>query len=357
MREPTLNEIQEASERLAPYLSQTPLLPLCGVSSECRILVKPENLQPVRSYKIRGAGNALLKHIEQHTQNQVQQQQQENQQEQEQQEQKRQQQQPKILTASMGNFIQGLLYFTTKLNLPCSVLVPDNAAQTKLDRIKKMDPNINILKTNFPQWFDFLLSRGSKHPEDVPSERFVGQHFISPVTDQDVLTGNATIGLEIVQAVTDDKLDAILVPWGGGALALGIASAIHQSRPEIDIYAVEVETAAPLAAAFAAGHPVTVKYTPSFVDGIGGTSVLPDAFKLAQDVGIKGSLVVTLEEIKSAIRLLIARQSLVAEGAGAASTAAALKYCKQYKWHSVACIVSGGCLNSSDLVDILQQDK
>src|SRR5205823_7963023 len=170
--------------------------------------------------------------------------------------------------------------------------------------------------------------------------------FIHPFADPAVMAGNGTIGLEIVEDA--GPLESVVVPWGGGGLSIGIASALRAVRPDVRVYAAEVETAAPLAASLAAGHPVTIDYTPSWVDGIGGGSVLDEIWPLASSL-IDGSITVSLPEVAGAIRLL-ASGGVVAEGGGAASVAAALT---GGAGAQVVAVVSGGNLDRRLLARIL----
>ena len=173
--------------------------------------------------------------------------------------------------------------------------------------------------------------------------------FIHPVSNRDVIAGNGTIGLEILDDLPG--VDAVIIPYGGGGLSSGIASAIRARKPDTRIYAVEVETAAPLAASLAAGRPVEVEYQPSFVDGIGGKGVLPNMWELARGL-LDGSLLVSLDEVRDAIRLLAERQRVIAEGAGAAAVAAALA--GRAGGGKVVCVVSGGNIDRQALAGILQ---
>jgi len=163
-----------------------------------------------------------------------------------------------------------------------------------------------------------------------------------------VMAGNGTIGLEILEDLPD--VDAVAIPYGGGGLSCGIASAIRALKPGTRVFAAEVETAAPLAASLRAGAPVEVEYAPSFVDGIGGKSVLPEVWTLARAL-LDGSLVASLEEIRAAIRLLAERGRVIAEGAGAAPVAAALA--GGAGGGKVVCVVSGGNIDSEVLARIL----
>ncbi len=164
------------------------------------------------------------------------------------------------------------------------------------------------------------------------------------------MAGNGVIGLEILEDLPD--VAAVLIPFGGGGLSCGIASALRALKPTARVYAVEVATAAPLAASLRAGEPVEIDYAPSFVDGIGGKSVLPEMWAPARRL-LDGSLVVSLAETRAAIRLLVARARVIAEGAGAASVAAALA--GKAGGGKVVCVVSGGNIDSSLLAAILAE--
>ena len=163
------------------------------------------------------------------------------------------------------------------------------------------------------------------------------------------MAGNGTIGLEILEDAPD--VDTILVPWGGGGLACGIAAAVRKSHPHVKIFACEPETAAPLTAAWAAGKPVDIAYTPSFVDGAGGRSVLPEMWPIALRL-LGGSLAVPLHETATAIRLLLERNHVLAEGAAALSVAAALSGMAGAAGKTV-CVVSGGNIDLDKLITIL----
>jgi len=189
-------------------------------------------------------------------------------------------------------------------------------------------------------WFQILRDCSYKGMEGL---------FIHPVTEPAVIAGNGTIGLEILEDLPD--VDAVVIPYGGGALSSGIASALRPLKPDVTLYAAEVETAAPLAASLAAGQPVEVDYQPSFVDGIGAPFLIPGMWPLVTQL-LDGSLVVTLEDVAAAIRLLAARNRVIAEGAGAAPVAAALA--GKAGGGNVVCVVSGGNIDTGKLVKILQ---
>jgi len=290
----------------------------CDGEYPLEIYLKLENLQPIASFKLRGAGNAILQAVKEN---------------------------PNILekgivTASAGNMAQGVAWNARILKVPCSIVVPDHAPKTKLEAIERLGGK--VAKVPFDEWWKIIMT--GQCPQ------FPDGHFIHPVCDPKVVEGNGTIGLEIFEDLPD--VDAVLVPYGGGALSCGIASAIKALKPSCKVFACEVETAAPLAASLKSGRIETISYTPSFVDGIGGKSVLPMMWPLVQNV-LDGSLVVSLKEVANAIKLMVERNRIVSEGAGGAAVAAALKNLVP-GGGKVVCVISGGGLDTSHLIKILQ---
>ena len=242
-----------------------------------------------------------------------------------------------VYTASAGNMAQGVAWNARALGVPCSVLVPDHAPQTKLAAIERLGGR--IVKLPFDRWWQVLLDHGYPGTEGV---------FIHPVSDPNVIAGNGTVGLEILEDLPD--VDAILVPYGGGGLSCGIASAVKALRPQARVFACEVETAAPFSASLCAGRPVAVPYTPSFVDGIGAKGLLPEMWPLASTI-LAGSLVASLAEVAASVKLLAERNRVVAEGAGGTSVAAALKGVPAAG--KIVCVVSGGNIDAGKLATIL----
>jgi len=315
MLEPTeLAEIEAAATRIAGAAIRTPLVRLNVEDAPAEIYLKLENLQPIGSFKIRGAANVLALAGSEALQDGV-------------------------YTASAGNMAQGVGWMARRLDVPFSVVVPDHAPATKLAAIERLGGS--IVKVPFDDWWHVITTH-----------EFEGQtgFFVHPVSDPAVIAGNATIGLELLEDLPD--LDAVVVPYGGGGLSSGIASALRALRPEIPVFAAEVATAAPLAAALAAGRPVEVTYTDSFVDGIGSTSVLEEMWPLVSGL-LAGSLVAELDEVRAAIRLLVDRNRIVAEGAGA--TAMAVTLGGAAGGGKVVCIVSGGNIDVSKLISILSE--
>ncbi len=308
----SLEAIRAAQEQLAGQVVRTPLVRLNVDDAPAEIYLKLENLQPIGSFKIRAATNAFAAASADQLANGV-------------------------YTASAGNMAQGVAGKARELDLPCTVIVPDHAPQAKLDAIDRL--GAEIIKVTFDDWWQIILDH------NYPGEDGL---FVHPVSDPAVMAGNCTIGLEIVEDLPD--VDAVITPYGGGGLSCGVASAIRHLRPAAKCFAAEVETAAPLAAALAAGEPTAIEYEPSFVDGIGSGSVLDEMWPLVTNL-ITDSLVVSLAEIESAIHLILERNRVLAEGAGASGVAAALA--DKAGSDKVVCVVPGGNLNLSKLAETI----
>jgi threonine dehydratase len=308
-----LEEIRAARERIAGSALRTPLIRLNVEDAPAEIFLKLENLQPIGSFKLRGAGNAMAKAD------------------------------PSALsrgvyTASAGNMAQGVAWNARRMRIPCTVVAPDHAPRTKLEAIERLGGR--VIAVPFERWWQVLVERAYPGLEGL---------FIHPVSDPAVIAGNGTIGLEILEDLPD--VDTILVPYGGGGLSVGIASAVRALRPKTRVLACEVETAAPLSAALRAGTPQEITYTPSFVDGIGGRGILAEMWPLASKL-LDGALVMSLAEIASAIRFLATRNRVIAEGAGATPVAAALS--GRAGGGKIVCVVSGGNIDAAKLCKILE---
>jgi threonine dehydratase len=309
-----LEDIRAARERIAGAVIRTPLIRLNVDDAPAEIYLKLENLQPIGSFKLRGAGNAIgLADREQLAKG--------------------------VWTASAGNMAQGVAWYARKLGLSCTVVVPDNAPETKLAAIERL--GASIVKVSFEQWLEVFRTRTFEGMEGL---------FIHAFADSAVMAGNGTIGLEILEDLPD--VDAVVISYGGGGLSGGIASAVRALKPDTKLYACEVETAAPLAASFAAGKPTRAEYTPSFVDGIGAPVIFEEMWPLAKQL-LDGSLVVGLAEVASAIRLLAERNRIIAEGAGATPVAAALA--GKAGTGKVACVVSGGNIDLGKLAEMIRE--
>jgi threonine dehydratase len=310
---PTPREIRDAADRVQGLAVRTPLVRL-HVDAPVEIWLKLENLQPIGSFKLRGAANAMLTTP-------------------------RSMLDRGVYTASAGNMAQGVAWVARELDVPCTVIVPDHAPATKLAAIERL--GARVVKVPFERWWRVLQEHEYPGMDGL---------FVHPVSDRRVMAGNGTVGLEIVADLPE--VDAVLVPFGGGGLSVGIAAALRTARPWARVWACEVETAAPLRASLAAGEATTCDYVPSFVDGIGGRSVLAEMWPLVRTL-LAGSITVTLADVAAAVKLLAERARVVAEGAGAAAVAAALRGVPDGAPKRVVCVVSGGNIDADKLGRIL----
>lgn len=307
-----LSAIEAARDRIAGIAIRTPLIPI-EVDAPCELWLKLECLQPIGSFKIRGAANAMALADPADLARGV-------------------------YTGSAGNMAQGVAFNAQRLGVQCRVVVPETAPQTKLDAIRRL--GATAVPVPFDEWWSVIRDHG--HPNE-------DGFFVHPVSDPAVIAGNGTVGLEILEQLPD--VDAVVVPYGGGGLSCGIASAIKASKPNTRVFAAEVETAAPFNASLAAGEAVHIDRTQTFIDGIGGKGVLPEMWPLASSL-LDGSIVVSVEQICHAIRTLVSSAHVVAEGAGGASVAAALT--GNAGAGKVVAVVSGGNLDMSVLRTILE---
>ncbi len=249
------------------------------------LYLKLEVLQPIGSFKIRGAYNV----VRQLTGDEL---------------------KDGVWTVSAGNAAQGVAYAARAVGVPCSVMVMDTAPATKIRAIERL--GATIVRATYDECWRTVEAHGSP--------RMTG-YFVPPFDDDRFIAGNGTLGLEILEQLPE--VDAIVAPLGGGGLLSGIAAAVGELRPETRIWAAEPETAAPLAASLAARRPVSFDgWTASFVDGAGGKSVLESMWPLL--ARMSGSIVVTLDEAAAAMRLVAERVHVIAEGAAACAVAAPL---------------------------------
>lgn len=291
---------------------RTPLLRLNADIPGARIYLKLENLQPWGSFKIRPAVNALK------TMDPIRLRQ-------------------GVLSASSGNFGQGLAYAARLLGIPATLAVPDGASQTKLDALTEL--GAKVIRLPFDEWWAVLTSRRCPGEEGT---------FIHPVAETAVLAGNATVGAEILEQLPE--CDTVLVPFGGGGLICGIGSVMRRLKPAVRMIAVESEAAQPAGAALKNGRPVQVPHQKSFVDGMGSTTVLEEMWPLLRQTADAASCV-SFVQIAAAIRLLAGRHHIIAEAAGAVALAAAMAGLGGQG--NIVCIISGGNLDAARLAGIL----
>jgi threonine dehydratase len=307
-----LAEIEAARGRIAGSVVRTPLVRLHVEDAPAEIYLKLENLQPINSFKIRGAANAvMLAPASARAKG--------------------------LVTASAGNMAQGVAWMARELGVPATIVVPDHAPEAKLAAIERLGGR--VLKVPYDAWWNIIVT---SHLDGLDGL------FVHPVQDPAVMAGNGTIGLEILEDLPDP--DAVVIPYGGGGLTTGIASAVKSLQPGTKIITAEPDTAAAMAAAFAAGHPADIDYRASFVDGSGSRRVLDSMWPLVAPL-VDDALAIPIAEVAAAVRTLAERVRIIAEGAGALAPAAALS--GRAGTGKVVCVVSGGNINLAKLADIL----
>lgn len=274
-----------------------------------RTWLKLENLQPIGSFKLRGALSAVRAAS-------------------------RAELAGGVVTASAGNMAQGVAWAARDAGVRARVIAPSDAPRAKLDAVERL--GAEVVPVTHEEWWQAMVDRGRDGVDGL---------FVHPVEDELVMAGNGTIGLELVEDL--DAFDTVVIPWGGGGLTTGIASAVKALRPAVRVVTAEPETAAPLAASLAAGEPTAIDFRPSFVDGAGGRALLPTMWDRAREL-VDEAVAVPLGEVEEAMRTLVSRAHVVAEGAGALALAAARR-----RDDRCVCIVSGGNVDAAVLARIL----
>jgi threonine dehydratase len=314
VRPVTLDDIRAARERIKGVAVRTPLVRLLHGMQGPEIWLKLENLQPINAFKIRGAANAVaMLSPEERAKG--------------------------VWTISAGNAGQGVAYAAREAGVPCTVVVIDKAAETKVERMKNL--GAKLVKAPFDQCWQAMEDRSFPGVEGT---------FVHPFDDHNFIAGNATLGLEILEDLP--KVKTVIAAIGGGGLIAGVASAIRPLAPRVSIFGAEPETAAPGAASFAAGEPrVFEGWQSSFVDGAGGKSIFPRMWERISGI-VDGSFVVTLDEVKRSMRLIAEKTRVIAEGAGALAVAAALS--GKAGDGPIVCVVSGGNIDLAKFCEIVE---
>ena len=310
----TLAEIHEARARIAATIVRTPLVRLELGPGYPDIRLKLENLQPINAYKLRGAANAVAMLSESDRRRGV-------------------------WTISAGNAGQGVAYAARAAGVPCTVVAIETAPASKLERMKALGATLVLVP--------FEVAWKALEERSYPG---VTGTFVHPFDDHNFIAGHATMGLEILEDAPDTA--AIIAAIGGGGLITGVGSAVKALKPTIRVWGAEPETAAPAALSFAKGSPqVFTQWTASFVDGAGGQSLFPRMWQRLRPV-VDGSIVVTLEETKRALRLLAEKARVIAEGAGALPVAAALT--GKAGQGPIVAIISGGNIDLKKFSDLIE---
>ncbi len=308
-----LAEIRQARERIAGTIVRTPLVKLELGAGYPDIRLKLENLQPINAYKLRGAVNAVAMLSDSERQRGV-------------------------WTISAGNAGQGVAYAARKAGVPCTVVVIETAPASKIERMQALGATL------IPVPYDVAW-------EALGARTFPGVDgtFVHPFDDHNFIVGHATMGLEILEDAPDTV--AVIAGIGGGGLITGVGSAIKLIRPEIRIWGAEPETAAPAALSFKMGSPqVFEEWQQSFVDGAGGHSVFPRMWERMQPV-VDGTIVVSLEETRNAMRMMAEKTRIISEGAGALPLAAALT--GKAGNGPIVAIVSGGNIDLQKFCELI----
>ncbi len=316
MRQIPVAAVKDAATTVYQAAIRTPLvrlhLPFETDGHGPRVFLKLESLQPIGSFKIRGAWNAI-RALPRETLAQG------------------------VWTVSAGNAAQGVAFAARKAGAPCSVMVMDTAPETKLRAIANL--GAEIVKATYDECW--------KTVEQHASSRMHG-HFVHPFDDDRFIAGNGTAALEILEDLPD--VDAVVAPLGGGGLLSGLGSALRALKPGVKIFAAEPETAAPLAVSLQRGEPSYFpNWTASFVDGAGGKSVLPTMWPLLREL-VDDSIVVTLEEARKAMKDTAERVHVIAEGAAACAIAAALS--GRAGTGNIVAVVSGGNIDLSRFAEL-----
>jgi threonine dehydratase len=312
VRPVTLDEILAARERIRGAAVRTPLVRLDHDAERPEIWVKLENLQPINAFKIRGAANAVAM-IPPH-------------------ERKR-----GVWTISAGNAGQGVAYAARQAGIPCTVVVIETAPDTKVERMRRL--GARLVKAPFDACWKAMEDREFPGVDGV---------FVHPFDDHDFIAGNASIGLEILEDLPSVK--CVIAAIGGGGLVAGIGAAIRAKRPDVKVLGAEPETAAPGSLSFQAKSPQQFAgWKASFVDGAGGKSIFPRMWERLRHT-VDGSIVVSLDETKRAMRVVAEKLRVIAEGAGALSVAAALS--GKAGDGPIVAVISGGNIDLAKFAEL-----
>lgn len=310
----SLDDVRAARERIAGTIVRTPLVRLELGPDSPDIRLKLENLQPINAYKLRGAANAVAKLSNA-------------------------EREKGVWTISAGNAGQGVAYAARKAGAPCTVVAIETAPAAKMERMKAL--GAKLVPVSYHEAWKALDDRAYPGVEGT---------FVHPFDDHDFIAGHGTMGLEILEDEPDTR--AVLCAIGGGGLITGVGSAMKALKPDIEVFGVEPETAAPLALSLEKGSPQPFPdWQASFVDGAGGQSVFPRMWERMRPV-IDGSFVVTLDETTRAMRLMAEKVRVISEGAGALALAAALKGLAGEG--PVVCVVSGGNIDLAKFWELIQ---
>jgi threonine dehydratase len=316
VRRVTLDEIRAARDRIKGIAVRTPLVRLRHDADRPEVWLKLENLQPINAFKIRGAANAVAMLSPE-------------------------ERRKGVWTISAGNAGQGVAYAAREMGIPSTVLAIDPAAETKIDRMRKL--GARLVRAPFDACWNAMEQRTFPGIEGA---------FVHPFDDHNFVAGNATLGMEILEDLPNVK--TVIAAIGGGGLISGIGSAVRQLAPNVRILGAEPETAAPGALSFEKKSPQVFEgWQASFVDGAGGKSIFPRMWERMQGI-VDGSIVVTLDEVRRAMRLVAEKARVIAEGAGALAVAAAMS--GKAGDGPIVAVISGGNIDLKKFAELITAD-
>jgi threonine dehydratase len=316
IRRVTLNEIRAARDRIKGIAIRTPLVRLRHDAEKPEVWLKLENLQPINAFKIRGAANAVAMLSPE-------------------------ERRKGVWTISAGNAGQGVAYAAREMGIPSTVLAIDPAAETKIERMRKL--GARLVRAPFDACWEAMEQRAFPGIEGA---------FVHPFDDHNFVAGNATLGMEILEDLPNVR--TVIAAIGGGGLISGIGSAVRQLAPNVRILGAEPETAAPGALSFEKKSPqVFERWQHSFVDGAGGKSIFPRMWERMQGI-VDGSIVVTLDEVRRAMRLVAESARVIAEGAGALAVAAAMS--GKAGDGPIVAVISGGNIDLKKFAELITAD-
>ena len=311
----TLDKIYHAAFVLKEVARQTDLIYAPQLSQDAEIYLKTENLQVTGSFKLRGAYYKISQLTDE-------------------------QKAAGILACSAGNHAQGVALAATRQGVRSVVCMPDSAPISKVEATKRLGAEVVLTKGAYDD----------AYAQALQLQKETGATLIHPFDDDEVIAGQGTIGLEILDQMRD--LDAVIVPIGGGGLISGVAYAIKQLRPSVKVYGVQALNAPSMFESHRQGHQITLDSVSTFADGIAVKHPGDTTFAMVEQY-VDDIVTVSEDEIATAILTMIEKQKLIAEGAGAVSVAAAMFGKLPIAGKKVVCLVSGGNIDVTILSRVI----
>ena len=313
----TLDKIYHASFVLKDVIRHTELVRTEKINPDCELYIKPENLQVTGSFKLRGSGYMISQLTDEEKSHGV-------------------------IACSAGNHAQGVALAATKYGIKSLICLPDGAPISKVEATKGYGADVCMVPGVYDDAYNKAIELRDKE----------GYTFVHPFDNIDVIAGQGTIGLEILNELSD--VDAIVVPIGGGGLISGVAFAAKKLKPDIKIYGVQAQGAPSMFNSIKNGKIERLESVSTIADGIAVKQPGENTFKLVSEY-VDEIVTVTEDEISSAILALIEQQKMIAEGAGAVSVAAVMFNKVPVKGKKVVCVVSGGNIDVTILSRVIKR--